>query len=82
MLDLKRIRDEKEEVKRLLTIKKADITLLEKVIVISFAMPSAASSAIFSQQYKGEDAFATKSVLMTTVCSVLTIPIFAIIMEL
>ncbi|MBE7018536.1 MAG: serine--tRNA ligase [Ruminococcaceae bacterium] len=31
MLDLKRIRDEKEEVKRLLTIKKADINLLEKV---------------------------------------------------
>ncbi len=31
MLDLKRIRDEKEEVKRLLTIKKADITLLERV---------------------------------------------------
>ncbi len=31
MLDLKRIRDEKEEVKRLLTIKKADISLLEKV---------------------------------------------------
>lgn len=31
MLDLKRIRDEKDEVKRLLTIKKADITLLEKV---------------------------------------------------
>ena len=31
MLDLKRIRDEKEEVKRLLTVKKADISLLEKV---------------------------------------------------
>ncbi len=31
MLDLKRIRDEKDEVKRLLTIKKADISLLEKV---------------------------------------------------
>ena len=31
MLDLKRIRDEKEEVKRLLTIKKADLSLLEKV---------------------------------------------------
>ncbi len=31
MLDLKRIRDEKEEVKRLLTIKKADISLLERV---------------------------------------------------
>ncbi len=31
MLDLKRIRDEKDEVKRLLTIKKADISLLERV---------------------------------------------------
>ncbi len=31
MLDLKRIREEKEEVKRLLTIKKADIALLERV---------------------------------------------------
>ncbi len=31
MLDLKRIREEKEEVKRLLTIKKADISLLERV---------------------------------------------------
>jgi predicted permease len=59
-----------------------EFTLLEKVIVISFAMPAAAASAIFSQQYKGEEAFATKSVLMTTVCSILTIPVFAIIMEL
>ena len=31
MLDLKRIREEQEEVKRLLTIKKADISLLERV---------------------------------------------------
>lgn len=59
-----------------------DFTLLEKVIVLSFAMPAAAVSAIFSQKYKGEEAFATKSVLMTTVCSILTIPVFAIIMEL
>lgn len=59
-----------------------EFTLLEKVIVISFAMPAAAASAIFSKQYKGEESFATKSVLMTTVCSILTIPIFAIIMEL
>ena len=59
-----------------------DFSLLEKVIVISFAMPAAAVSAIFSQKYKGEEAFATKSVLMTTVCSIITIPIFAIIMEL
>lgn len=59
-----------------------DLTLLEKVLVISFAMPVASVSAIFSQQYKGEAAFATKTVLLSTVFSIITIPIFAIILEL
>lgn len=59
-----------------------DFTLLEKVLVISFAMPVASCASIFSQQYKGEAAFATKTVLISTVCSIVAIPIFAIIMEL
>lgn len=59
-----------------------DLTLLEKVLIMSFAMPVASVSAIFSQQYKGEVAFATKSVLLSTVLSILMIPLFAIIMEL
>lgn len=59
-----------------------EFSLMEKVLVISFAMPAAAVSAIFSQQYNGEIAFATKSVLLSTVFSLLTIPIFAIILEL
>lgn len=59
-----------------------DLSLLEKVIIISFAMPAASASAIFSQQYNGEVAFATKCVLMSTLCSIITIPIFTIIMEL
>lgn len=59
-----------------------DLTLLEKVLVVSFAMPVASVSAIFSQQYKGEAAFATKTVLLSTVFSIITIPIFAIILEL
>lgn len=59
-----------------------DLTLLEKVLVVSFAMPVASVSAIFSQQYKGEAAFATKTVLLSTVFSIVTIPIFAIILEL
>lgn len=59
-----------------------ELYLLEKVIVISFAMPAASATAIFSQQYHGESAFATKCVLVSTICSILTIPIFAIIMEL
>jgi len=59
-----------------------DFTLLEKVVVISFAMPAASCSAIFSQQYKGEVEYATKTVLISTVCSIIAIPLFAIIMEL
>lgn len=59
-----------------------DFTLLEKVLVISFAMPVASCASIFSQQYKGEAAFATKTVLISTVSSIVAIPIFAIIMEL
>lgn len=59
-----------------------DLTLLEKVLIMSFAMPVGSVSVIFSQQYKGEVAFATKSVLLSTVLSILMIPIFAILMEL
>ncbi len=59
-----------------------DFTLLEKVLIISFAMPVASVSAIFSQQYKGEAAFATKTVLLSTIFSIITIPVFAIIMEI
>lgn len=59
-----------------------DFTLLEKVLIMSFAMPVGSVSVIFSQQYKGEVAFATKSVLLSTVLSILLIPVFAIIMEL
>lgn len=59
-----------------------DFTLLEKVVIISFAMPAASVSAIFSQQYRGEAVFATKTVLLSTVFSLITIPIFAVILEL
>ena len=59
-----------------------DFTLLEKVLVLSFAMPVASVSSIFSQQYKGETAFATKSVLLSTIFSIATIPVFAIILAM
>lgn len=59
-----------------------DLSLLEKVMVISFAMPAASATALFSQQYRGEIAFGTKLVLLSTLSSLITIPIFAIIMEM
>lgn len=59
-----------------------DFTLLEKVLILSFAMPVASVSAIFGQRNKENGPFATKSVLLSTVFSLATIPIFAILLEL
>jgi len=59
----------------------ADTSLLAKVLIISFAMPVAACTAIFSQQYDADVAFATKGVLLSTLLSIATIPIFAIILR-
>ena len=66
----------------LIKIWSGDFSMMEKVLVIGFAMPVAAVTSIFSQQYKGEADFATKGVLLSTVLSLISIPIFAIIMEL
>ena len=56
--------------------------LMEKVIVLCFAMPAASASVLFSIQYHGETDFATKVVLLSTLCSLAVIPLFAIIIEL
>lgn len=58
-----------------------DTSLLAKVLIISFAMPVAACTTIFSQQYNADVGFATKGVLLSTVVSVATIPIFATILR-
>ena len=60
----------------------AEFTLLEKVLILDFAMPVASAAGIFSQQYKTEAAFATKTVLLSTAASLVTIPLFAILLEL
>jgi predicted permease len=58
-----------------------DTSLLAKVLVMSFAMPAAACTVIFSAQYKADVGFATKGVLLSTLLSVATIPIFAMILS-
>lgn len=59
-----------------------DFSLLEKVLIMSFAMPAGSVSVIFSQQYRGETSFATKTVLLSTLFSIVTIPVFAVMMEM
>lgn len=57
-----------------------DNSLLATVIIMDFAMPVAACTAIFSQQYNGDVNFATKGILISTLFCLVTIPIFAIIL--
>jgi len=58
-----------------------DFSLLATVVIMSFAMPAAACTVIFSQQYNGDVKFAAKGVLLSTLFCLITIPIFAIILR-
>ncbi|MCI8648090.1 MAG: AEC family transporter [Firmicutes bacterium] len=57
-------------------------SLLAAVIVIEAAMPAAAASGIFTQQFGGDVEFAAKGVLMTTLLCILTIPLIAVLLSL
>jgi predicted permease len=58
------------------------LDLPSKVTVLEFAMPIAAASGILTQQYRTEEAFAAKAVLLSTVFSLLSISVTAILLEL
>jgi len=59
-----------------------DMSVLTKVIAMETAMPVATCTVIFVEQYRGNTAFASKCVLLSTLMSVVTIPIFALLMEM
>ncbi len=56
-------------------------SLLASAIIIESAMPVAMCSVIFSQQYKADVNFALKGVMLSTVMCIVTIPIFAILLQ-
>ncbi|HWQ80616.1 MAG TPA: AEC family transporter [Anaerovoracaceae bacterium] len=64
-----------------LTLIFTDLSLFAKVIILEASMPVAASSAIFTQRYDGDVKFATKGVLLSTALSIITIPIFTLLMN-
>ncbi|MGI6736503.1 MAG: AEC family transporter [Anaerovoracaceae bacterium] len=57
-----------------------DTSLLAKVLIMEFAMPVASCTVIFSQQYHADAGFATKGVLLSTVLSIATLPVFTILL--
>lgn len=58
-----------------------EMTVLTKVIAMEIAMPVATCTVIFVEQYKGNTQFASKCVLLSTLLSVVTIPVFAMLLE-
>lgn len=56
-------------------------SLLASAIIIEAAMPVAMCSVIFSEQYKADVNFAVKGVMLTTVMCIVTIPVFAILLQ-
>jgi len=59
-----------------------DTSLLANVIIIDFAMPVAACAFIFSERYNGLTEFTVESVILSTTISILTIPLFVILMKM
>lgn len=59
-----------------------DMNILTKVLVVEMATPVAACTTIYSQQYDGDVGFATKGVMLSTVLSIITLSIFAVIVEM
>ena len=59
-----------------------DLNVMAKTLVIEMATPVAACTTIYAQQYGGDVAFATKGVMLSTVASLVTLSIFAIIVEM
>lgn len=56
-----------------------NFSVFTAVIVMQAAMPVATCTVIFEEQYRGNSAFTTEGVFSTTLISILTIPIFSII---
>ncbi len=59
-----------------------EINLFAKVVIVEMAMPVAACTTIYSEQYGGDVAFATKGVLLSTIISLITLSVFAVLVEL
>lgn len=57
-----------------------ELSLLTKVVILEIAMPVAACSTLFSQQYKADAAYATKGVMLSTVLSILTLSMFVLLL--
>ena len=57
-------------------------TLMASVMVVLIAMPVATTTAILADRYDGDAEFATKLVVLSTILSLITIPVWSMILEM
>ncbi len=58
------------------------LSLFAKVVVLTTAMPAATCSVIFTEKYHGDVSYATKGVVLTTVLSIVTVPLITMFLEM
>ena len=56
-------------------------SLLASVIILEAAMPCAMLTVILSERYKADVEFASAGVMLTTLLCIVTIPLFAILLQ-
>ncbi|MDO4552781.1 MAG: AEC family transporter [Bacillota bacterium] len=66
----------------LLRLIMGDFSLVANSMVVLFSMPAAALSAILAEKYGADSEFGTKGVMLSTVLSVLTIPLWTLLLTL
>ena len=55
--------------------------LILKVLVVIEAMPAAATAAVFTEKYGGNESLTSRCILMTTVFSIITIPLIILLLK-
>ncbi len=58
-----------------------NISMLSSTLVIIFGMPTTVCVSILTEDYSGDTKYSTKGVLLSTIFCILSIPIFAILLQ-
>lgn len=66
----------------LIKILPSDLAILDKTLVIDMCMPIAVMIVLLSQRYSLDTDYATKSVLISTIGLIVSVPIFALLVSL
>jgi predicted permease len=59
----------------------SELALMRNVFVIQISLPAMMQTAIVSELYGADSAYATKNVFFTTLASLITIPVYMLLLQ-